>query len=219
EAEKSGNGLRIFARHLWERGYVKERSFAIATAGGTVRAELLDASGAMIAVEMGRVSFASGDIPMTGPAREVLGETLEVGGHSLRISGAGLGNPHCVVEVEAPTPKLARELGPLIENHPAFPNRTNVQFMAAEDQHRIRIEIWERGAGYTEASGTSSCAAAAVACRLGLCRSPVTVRMPGGNLSVELDESYRAVLTGPVAAVGSGELSAEFLAELGLQRR
>ena len=93
------------------------------------------------------------------------------------------------------------------------------KFMAAEGEHAVRIEIWERGAGYTEASGTSSCAAAAVACRLGLCRSPVTVRMPGGNLSVELDESYRAVLTGPVAAVGSGELSAEFLAELGLQRR
>jgi diaminopimelate epimerase len=219
EAEKSGNGLRIFARHLWERGHVKEKSFSIATAGGTVRAELLDASGTMIAVEMGRVSFASGDIPMAGPAREVLGEALEVGGHNLRISGAGLGNPHCVVQVEAPTPELARELGPLIENHPAFPNRTNVQFMATEDEHRIRIEVWERGAGYTRSSGSSSCAAAAVACRLGLCSSPVTVVTQGGELLVTLDDAYHARLEAPVAAVGCGRFSDEFLSALGLRRR
>ena len=219
EAEKSGNGLRIFARHLWIRKLVDGKRFAIATLGGTVEARVLDEAGARIAIDMGQVRFVSGAVPMTGPPREVLRETLEAGGESWTINAAHVGNPHCVVLVESPAPELARRVGPSIEHHPAFPNRTNVQFMAAEGEHAVRIEIWERGAGYTEASGTSSCAAAAVACRLGLCRSPVTVRMPGGNLSVELDESYRAVLTGPVAAVGSGELSAEFLAELGLQRR
>lgn len=219
EAAKSGNGLRIFARHLWERGHVKETSFQIATAGGIVGAELLDGEGKLIAIEMGPVSFNSRQIPMTGPEREVLRETLEISGSSLSICAVSLGNPHCVVAVEAPTPEMARELGPGIENHPSFPDRVNVQFMAPLDEHRIRIEIWERGAGYTLASGSSSCAAAAVACRLGLCNSPVTVVTQGGELKVSFNDQFEARLEAPVAAVGSGNFADEFLQQLGLRRR
>ncbi len=219
EAGKSGNGLRIFARFLWERGQAREKSFAISTPGGLVQAEVLDETASRVAIAMGPISFISTDIPMSGEPREVLEEPLQVGHRELRVSAAGLGNPHCVVQVEDPTPALAAELGPLIETHPQFPDRTNVQFMAPVDEHRIRIEIWERGAGYTLSSGSSSCAAAAVACRLGLCRSPVTVAMPGGELHVELDDAFRARLEGPVSAVGSGRFSDEFLAELGLVRR
>ncbi|MCZ6472553.1 MAG: diaminopimelate epimerase [SAR324 cluster bacterium] len=218
EGEKSGTGLRIFARYLWERGHVRQKGFSISTLGGEVGAEVLDATGGLVAIAMGRVSFASGDIPMAGPPREVLQETLEVDGREVLISGAGLGNPHCVVQVDDPTPELARELGPGLENHPQFPNRTNVQFMTVLDEHRIRIEIWERGAGYTLSSGSSSCAAAAVACRLSLCRSPLTVSTRGGDLKVELDENFHARLEGPVKLVGHGRFSDEFLAELGLVR-
>lgn len=218
EAEKSGNGLRIFARFLWERGYAGESRFTIAVGGGEVEAEVLHPSGSPVRLKMGKVSFKSGDIPMLGSAREVLRERIAVGGGEYTFSAANVGNPHCVVEVEEPTPELARKAGPLIENHPWFPNRTNVQFMTPLDEHRIRIEIWERGAGYTLSSGSSSCASAAVACRLGLCRSPVTVVMAGGNLTVELDDAFHARLEGEVTAVGHGFFSGQFLEELGLRR-
>ena len=218
-SEKSGNGLRIFARFLWERGYARGPSIAIATAGGRVLAELVGEGAHRIAVQMGRVTFASRDIPMTGPDREVLGESLELEGRTITIHAAAIGNPHCVVLVDKPSEELTRELGPRIENHPSFPHRTNVQFMEVVDEHRVAIEIWERGVGRTLASGTSSCAAAAVACRLGRCRSPVTVAMAGGELEVTFDENFGARLEGDVAAVGGGRFSEEFLAELGLKRQ
>jgi len=218
EAEKSGNGLRIFARHLWARGHVTGRRFAIGTAVGPVEAELLDEAGRRFALAMGEVRFTSADIPWSGPPREALGERVEVGGVTLELFGATVGNPHCVVFTPDPTPEAARTLGPLLETHPLFPHRTNVQLARVEGPHDLRIEIWERGAGYTLASGSSSCAAAAVACRLGKCTSPVTVHMPGGTLVVELDAGFHARLVGEVEAVGQGDLAEEFLAALGLER-
>lgn len=227
EAEKSGNGLRIFARFLWEHGYVSESPFPIHTAGGVVRARMNDSGGGGIALEMGQVRFDSPSIPMTGPPREVLRETLNVEGREFTISAANVGNPHCVVEGEGEGlsahtfrgEEMAREFGPLIERHPSFPNRTNVQFLTIIDSHRIRIEIWERGSGYTLSSGTSSCAASAVACRLGRCASPITVEMPGGELTVRLDADFNAELEGPVVSVAAGRFADEFLALLGLTRR
>jgi diaminopimelate epimerase len=219
EAEKSGNGLRIFARHVRERGHVRADVFPIDTLGGRVEATVLDPSGRRIAIDMGRVRFDSASIPMTGPPREVLREPLAVGGRTLVVSAANVGNPHCVVLVDDPTPALAREIGPLLERHPSFPARTNVQLAAVVDPHHLRITIWERGAGYTEASGTSSCAAAAVAVRLGLCASPVAVDMPGGVLDVALDTGFRARLEGDVAAVASGRFAEELLASLALGER
>lgn len=219
EAEKSGNGLRIFARHLWERRLVNQRRFVIAVSGDKVEAEVLDESGAELAVAMGHVRFDSRSIPMTGPPRDVLRETLQAGGQAWTISAANVGNPHCVVPVPEPTEELAWRIGPLIERHASFPQRANVQFMRKLDDHAIQIEIWERGAGYTSASGSSSCAAAAVARRLGLVQSPVTVHMPGGTLRVDLDPDYRARLTGPVAAISRGDFHPDFLSELGLAHR
>lgn len=218
EGEKSGNGLRIFARYLWERGHVTESPFAIQTAAGTVRARVIGNNAVRIAVEMGQVRFDSSAVPVAGPPREVLQEVLSIAGTDYTVSAAGVGNPHCVVEVEDPTPEMARAVGPAIEHHPWFPNRTNVQFMTVLDRHRIRIEIWERGAGYTLASGTSSCAAAAVACRLDRCESPVTVHMPGGELEVRISPGFEAEQEGAVAWVGCGEFSGEFLAGSGLRR-
>ncbi len=227
EAEKSGNGLRIFARHLLERGFVTPPQFSIAAKGGVVVARTLTPDGRRISMNMGRVRFDSEVIPMTGPPREVLRETLRVldsgdGAEKFpmefTINGANVGNPHCVVLVEEPTPALARRVGPLIERHPSFPNRTNVQFMSAVDPHAIRIEIWERGAGYTRASGTSSCAAAAVACRLGTCESPVTVHMPGGSLEIRIDSGFNVEMEGDVEAVARGTFSDEFMTRVGLTR-
>ena len=221
QAQKSGNGLRIFARHLWQRGWAATDRFSIASAGGLVGAEMLASDGSNIAMEMGQVRFESSALPMTGPPREVLRQALELEGEAWTINAASVGNPHCVVLLEGapgPTPELAHRIGPLIERHPLFPERTNVQFMAVRGPNAIQIEIWERGAGYTLASGSSSCAAAAVACRLGLVQSPVTVHMPGGTLEIRLDDAWHARMVGPVAHVCQGNLSDGMLAELGLRR-
>ncbi|HSJ58842.1 MAG TPA: diaminopimelate epimerase [Anaerolineae bacterium] len=206
--EKSGNGLRIFARYLWDTGRVDEEPFTISTPGGVVTAQV-HRGGTRVTVEMGHVSFHSSTIPVAGPPREVLDETMEVAGQIVRYSCATIGNPHCIVQRDEVDAHEARTLGPLIENDPRFPNRTNVQFMEWLDRSRIQIEIWERGAGYTLASGSSSCAAAAVAHRLGLCDANVTVYMPGGAIEIEIARNWAVTMTGAVTRVCEGRISAE----------
>jgi len=208
EAEKSGNGLRIFCRYLWDRTLVSDKPFSVETKGGIVRAEILN-SGKLIRIEMGKVSFHSGDIPFAGGPREVLREPVTVGGRTFLFCAATIGNPHCVIPIDEVTPSIARQYGPLLEDHPLFPNRTNVQFLKVLDRRNIQIEIWERGAGYTLASGSSSCAAAAVARKLGLCDPEITVHMPGGKIGISIDDDFRVVMTGPVTRVAEGQISEE----------
>jgi diaminopimelate epimerase len=213
EAEKSGNGLRIFCRYLWDHKLVDKQQFSIETKGGVVKCLVLD-EGKRVQVEMGKVSFWSPDIPIAGEPREVLQEPITISGTTFRFSGATIGNPHCVIQVENLTPELAKNYGPILEVHPLFPNRTNVQFLKVLDRNNIRIEIWERGAGYTLASGSSSSAAAAVARKLGLCDSPITVHMPGGQLHITIDENFAITMTGPVTRVAEGRLSNEMFQEV-----
>jgi diaminopimelate epimerase len=208
EAEKSGNGLRIFSRFLLDSGRLKAPSVTIETAGGVVSAEIRDGGG-LITVAMGSVSFDSRAIPVRGPAREVLGESLESQGRTFSYSAATIGNPHCVIPVDDLSPDVARRYGPDIEVNPLFPNRTNVQFLKVLDRSTIQIEIWERGAGYTLASGSSSSAAAAVARRLGLVDSSVAVRMPGGTIRIEIGEGFSILMTGTVNRIADGELHAD----------
>ena len=212
EAEKSGNGLRIFARYLRDRGRADGAGwFRVATRGGEAECSVAD-DGRRVAVEMGRASFDAAAIPVLGAGGgEVLGRKIEAGGEEIEYSAVTVGNPHCVVVRGEARAEEACSLGPILERHPAFPNRTNVQFAEVRGSHRIRIEIWERGAGYTLASGTSGCAAAAVCCRRGLVRSPVTVEMPGGELSVVVRADRSLRMEGPVAAVARGVLSPECL--------
>ena len=208
EAEKSGNGLRIFARFLFDRGLVGAEPFTVEVPAGSVRCRVLE-KGRAVCVEMGRVSFRSELVPVAGPPREVLRERIEVAGQSLEFCAATLGNPHCVILRDAVSEAEARALGPLLERHPFFPRRTNVQFVQVVDRSTLRIEIWERGAGHTLASGTSACAAAAVAHRLGRCDRAVRVVMPGGALAIELDPEYSVRMTGPVTRVAEGRVSPE----------
>lgn len=213
EAEKSGNGLRIFARYLYDTGAVAEDPFHVHTLGGPTTCQVLS-QGRAVTAAMGRVSFFSADIPMAGPPRQALAEQLSVAGQELTISAATIGNPHCVLIRPVALAAEAKRLGPLIENAPVFPQRTNVQFVQVLDCENLRLEIWERGAGYTLASGSSACAAAAVAHRLGLCAAQVTAHMPGGALAVSLSPDFSAQITGPVVRVAEGFVAAELLAEL-----
>ena len=210
EAEKSGNGLRIFARYLRDEGRVTGTEwFRVETPGGAVECSVSE-DGRQVAAEMGRASFDAAAVPVRGERGEVLNRRLTTGdGREVKYSAVTVGNPHCVVAVDGAREADARSLGPLLEGHPAFPNRTNIQLFEVLGPHRIRIEIWERGAGYTLASGTSSCAAAAVGCRLGRVRSPVTVEMPGGEIKVTVREDWSIRMEGGVTAVARGVLSPE----------
>ena len=210
ESEKSGNGLRIFARYLWDRGLAAGESFRVTTPGGEVTCRITE-NGRMVSVDMGTVSFDSARIPVAGPRREVLRERFTIAGCDLEYSCASIGNPHCVLLRETLSEKETRELGPLIENEPRFPNRTNVQFMRVVDRANIAIQIWERGAGFTLASGSSSCAAASVAKRLGLCDDEITVHMPGGTLQIEIGPDFAMRMTGPVTHIADGDIDPESL--------
>lgn len=210
EAEKSGNGLRIFARWLYDNGAVQDQPFSVHTVGGQVICRVLD-QGRAATVAMGAVSFCSDKIPVVGGRREVLNEVLHVGGESLRYYAATIGNPHCVIPVEKVDAAQCRRLGPQIECHPNFPNRTNVQLLQVLSREAIQIEIWERGAGYTLASGSSSSAAAAVAYKMGVCDRQIAVHMPGGVIDIDIDPSFAVTMTGPVSRVGSMQLDPSVL--------
>ena len=146
---------------------------------------------------------------MNGPPREVIDERLDVLGETLSFCAATIGNPHCVFPLDEISEEMALRLGPVVETHPLFPNRTNVQFMQVIDRSSICIEIWERGAGYTLASGSSSCAAASVAYKLGLCDGSISVLMPGGRLEIDISPDFAASMTGPVTRICSGYLDKE----------
>lgn len=213
EAEKSGNGLRIFSRYLWEKGFVKENEFIIKTPGGYVKSQVYD-NGNIVRVEMGRVSFNSADIPVVGETGDCIQRKIEIDGRVFIYSAATIGNPHCVIIMDEISNEIAKKYGPLIENNPIFPNRTNVQFVKVIDESNIQIEIWERGAGYTLASGSSSTAAAAVAFKLKKCGRNIKVKMQGGELLINFTEDLVATMTGPVRAVYDGELREEFISEI-----
>ena len=207
-AEKSGNGVRIFSRFLWDAKFVGNDEFALETDGGIVRSTVFD-GGKMVRVEMGKVSFDSEKIPVTGDKREVINEKISVGGREFTYCAATIGNPHCVLPLPEISAKLAHEFGPLLETHTSFPRKTNVQFLKVLDRANIQIEIWERGAGYTLASGSSSSASAAVAHRLGLVDRNVTVHCPGGDIQIEIRDGFDILMTGSVTRVAAGVISPE----------
>ena len=207
EAEKSGNGLRIFSRFLWDQGCVKASRFSIETPGGHVQSEIKE-DGRLITVAMGSVSFDSGKIPvnLAGAPREVINEKVQVLDREFTFCAATIGNPHCVIPLPGITPELAHRYGPHLETHPLFPRKTNVQFLQVRDRKNIQIEIWERGAGYTLASGSSSSAAAAVAHKLGLIDRDITVHMPGGSIGIEIGDGFSIMMTGTVNKVAEGAM-------------
>jgi len=203
EAEKSGNGLRIFSRYLWDKKLAKNPVFTIETPGGHVQSVIKD-DGKLITVDMGSVSFVSTKIPHVGPEREVINEQITVLDRTFIYCSATIGNPHCVLPLPEVSAELAHKYGPHLETHANFPRKTNVQFLQVLDRKNIRIEIWERGAGYTLASGSSSSAAASVAHKLGLVDANITVHMPGGQIGIEIGAGFAIRMTGTVNKVAEG---------------
>lgn len=204
EAEKSGNGARIFAKFLREHGYTDQDRFTLDTPGGRVTCVLRHEEGrvAQITVDMGKARFDPLD-------------AIEVDGRRFEVTAVSMGNPHCVVIVPDLADIDVHVLGPKIEIHPAFPKRTNVQFAQVVSRSEVRILIWERGAGYTLASGSSSCAVAAACHRKGLVDRSVTVSMPGGQLQIAIGDDGEIRMHGPVEEICVGDLSPDLLRRIG----
>lgn len=144
------------------------------------------------------IQFESEEIPVSGEKRKVINETFKFKGKEYKGTCVSIGNPHCVIPMKNISKNLAESLGPYVENYKEFPNKINMQLLEVIDRNNIKIEIYERGAGYTLASGSSSCAAASVAYELGLVDNKVKVHMPGGVLDIEILKDKMVYMVGPV---------------------
>lgn len=214
EAELSGNGVRIFGKYLKDAGYVQKNRFIVNTLSGQQTIQYLNETGTRIKVSMGKLSFYSDEIPVTGPRREVLNETMLFGSIPYRVTCVTIGNPHCVIWLNDISKELACRIGKHSETADYFPEKINTELLKVVDRTNIEIEIYERGAGYTLASGTSGCAAAGAAYRMGLTDPKMYVHMPGGVLEVEIEPDGGVLMTGEVGYVGRFTLSHEMTEEL-----
>jgi diaminopimelate epimerase len=188
-AEMSGNGTRIAGR--WLARHSGESEVVVRVGQREVAARML--GDLLVEQDMGAVTVSPP-------------ETINVAGEAVELTAVSIGNPHAVIRREPDRSELLR-VGPLVEQHERFPERTNVQLVRVDGSHRVTAAVWERGAGETTASGTSACAVAAASVAGGWCESPITVRMPGGDLAVALEDG-RARLTGPAEEICQGTASA-----------
>lgn len=209
-AKRSGNGVRIFAKYLLDAGYIKEKNILLTTKSGDVKVEFLDEEGKEMRVNMGAADFMSASIPVSGFVHEIVNEPFFFHGTLYNATCLSVGNPNCVIMTEDVSAAKIKEVGPYVENAPCFPNRMNLQFCKVESKERLKIEIYERGSGYTVSSGTGACAAAAAAYRMGLTEAKVTVSMPGGELKVEIAQDGSIFMTGPVEYVGTFTVAEDF---------
>jgi len=206
EAETCGNGIRCFAKYVYERGLTTKTDFVIDTLAGPNRVELTVAGGKVATVRsnMGKPRFERGEIPMNGPAGRVIREDVTVEGRTFQITCANIGNPHAVIFVDDATAVALAEWGPKIECHPSFPERTNVEFVTVIDRGNIVMRIWERGSGITMASGSGSCGAALASMLTEQVDRRVSVHLVFGQLTVEWAEDGHVYQEGPATEVYTG---------------
>lgn len=217
EAEKSGNGLRIFCKYLYDHGFVKSRKFSVETLTDIVYAEIVEekeGKALLIRVDMGRAIFGSRQIPVDSDKPEFIAQKIKAGDREFEVNCVSVGNPHCVVIKQELDEEEIRKYGPLLENHPLFPNRINVQFARVISDHDAQILIWERGAGFTLASGSSSCAASSILVKRGLIKGDLTMHMQGGDLKIQIDKDWNIRMTGEVRTIAGGILSPELVEDL-----
>lgn len=233
ESEMCGNGIRCLARYAADTGLISGDRLSVETAAGVLNLELFRRNGnvAAVRVDMGEPRLKRSDIPMACPSddspgdggdpaerrddraaeRPVINEPLRVGAEVYHVTALSLGNPHCVVLVDDVDQAPVAALGPLIETHAAFPNRTNVEFVQVVDQENVRMRVWERGSGETYACGTGACAAVVATSLMNLTGRRVTVHLLGGRLEIEWAPNGHVLMLGPCEAVCTGELNDEWL--------
>ena len=214
KAEMSGNGDRIFAKYLKDAGYIQKKNFKLYTRYGEAAVTFLNEDGSRLRVSMGKISFWSDEIPVTGEKREVIIEDMVFGRTLYPVTCVSVGNPHCVIPMREISKNIVCKIGDYSECAKYFPHRINTLIMKVIDKENIAIEIYERGAGYTLASGTGACAAAAVAHKLGMTNNKVIVHMQGGDIQVEVEDDGTVLMTGDVFYVAKNTLSCEFTENL-----
>ena len=195
-----------------DAGYVKEKCYELWTKAGTGTGGVFRRGCIAYESDMGYAAFGADSIHAVGFEGDMINESVFFCDNFYNITCVSMGNPNCVVMMEEISRKKALHLGPYVENSKYFPDRINMQLCHVVDRENIQIEIYERGAGYTYASGTGACAAASAAHKLGLVGNCVKVHMQGGDLLVEFAEDDRVFMTGPVVYIGSITLAENFFA-------
>jgi diaminopimelate epimerase len=205
EAEMCGNGIRCFAKYCYENEIVKKNDFVVETAAGLKRVWLTVEKDAVkaIKVDMGAPNWERKSLPMIGEGTCIDGDLI-VEDEPYKVSCVSMGNPHCVIFVNNVGDYAVEYVGPIVENHEAFPKRTNVGFVEVLNKNELKLRVWERGCGETLACGTGTCAAAAVANKLKKVGNKVTVHLLGGDLQIEIGASI--LMSGPAEKVFEGKL-------------
>lgn len=212
EAEMCGNGIRCFAKYVFERGMIKKKKIHVETKAGLIIPEVItdtkdDAVVTHVKVNMGEPRLLKGEIPVRGnPDEKAQDMTLAVDGKTYAINCASMGNPHCVFFVDDVKTAPVTTLGPKIERHEMFPKRTNVEFVQVVNDSHVNLRVWERGAGETLACGTGACAAGVISMMKKGLKNDITVSLPGGDLQISWEGKGDVFMTGPVEKVCDGEL-------------
>ena len=206
-----GNGIRCVGKYVYDHGLTDKKELNIATGSGNRRLVLETADGKCLGarVDMGAPILKPSGIPALYEGGSAVGVPFQAGGKDYRITCVSMGNPHCVTFLDEDVRDFPLEkIGPLFENSPVFPDRVNAEFATVLDRHSIRMRVWERGSGETYACGTGACATGTAAILNGLCESPVTLHLLGGDLLIEWDGRNGSVfMTGPAEEVFEGEIN------------
>lgn len=206
EAEMCGNASRCVPLFAIKEGLTNQTTLTLETLAGPIKTEVKDLHLGLVSVDMGIPRLLRGQIPMTGdPTDTAVDVPLEVGGAVRYGTAVSMGNPHFVMFGPDVEHALVRELGPLIEKHPAFPSKTNVEFVSVLNPETLRMRVWERGAGITRACGTGACASVVAAVINGKTGRKVTVKLDGGDLYIDWPEQKNIFMTGPTEEIFDGE--------------
>jgi len=217
EAEMCGNAIRCVAKYLYTRGLVNESSFSIQTKAGEKIPELILDNGKVkaVRVDMGEPILERDLIPAVAFAgSRVINEEIEIDGEKLKITAVSMGNPHCILFVSDVEQAPVTSLGPRLESSHFFPAKTNVEFVEVLNPGSVRMRVWERGVGETQACGTGACAVAVGGSLSGYLDRHVEVNLPGGRLLVEWEKDNRVYMTGPAEEVFEGRLTPDFLGSI-----
>ncbi len=224
EGQTCGNGLRCVGKYLYDKGLVRETHLSVETGAGVARLQLhLDAAGETVwevTVDMGVPRLRRMDLPVLGGPgdQEALADTVTVGRDSYTFTGVSMGNPHAVIFVDDVGAVDVAAVGPMIERHDLFPERVNVEFVAAKGPEELDFRVWERGSGITQACGSGACAAVVASALTGRTKrgAQVVVHLLGGDLSIRYDESGHVFMRGPAAWICEGVWMGEGAATMGI---
>ena len=211
-AEMCGNGIRMLARYLNQKGFAEDTTIAIETDAGQMAPVVLPDG--QVKVHMGKARLGGSGIigfDGNGDGTEAIGQKLVAMGEEYEFTFVDVGNPHCVIETGDLEDLSLWMIGPAIERHNLFPNRVNVEFMKVTGPSEVSMRVWERGVGETNACGTGACAVAVAAYRTRGVNSPVTVTLPGGRLTIEVEPGMDVTMTGPAEEIYSGRMSIDFI--------